>query len=124
MVFLISCAVLAQDELPDSEATYPHMLEFIAGEVISVSSGEIVLKDYDYDKDKEVKVSFLINDDTAIEGVESVDAINKGHLAEIEYMVTGGTRTAYTIYVDKSELPDDLDEIPAIEEDVLPVFLK
>ena len=80
------------------------------GVVTSVTDKEIVLKEYDYDKDEEIMVTYEFNQDTKFENAASLKDIAKDDEVEIYWTEKDGKNVA--TFIDKSE---DSDTVP--EED-------
>lgn len=96
ITFLI-CAMAgisqAQEEVEEMEFSY--------GTVAGVSSGEIVINEYDYEGDKEVRVTYKMDPKAGIEGVASAANIAVGDIVEIDYVTEGNKNVAKYISVEK-----------------------
>ena len=55
------------------------------GKVVRVEASEIVIAEYDYDREEEVELSFLIDSQTVLENIDSLNKINIGEEIEILY---------------------------------------
>lgn len=69
------------------------------GDVASISSESIAVKEYDYELETETEVVYRIDGSTKLENVESVQNIQQGNEVSIDYVETDGVRKAVNIYV-------------------------
>ena len=75
------------------------------GTVVSVNVNQIVLKEYDYDKDEEVDVTYEVNADVKFENAGALKDIVKDDEVEIYWKDADGKKVATII--SKSEDNDD-----------------
>ncbi len=105
------------------------------GTVRSVSSGQIVVTEYDYDNDEETDVTYALNQNTAFQNVASLTEIAVGDNVDIVYVADNGTKIVQSIAVEKmtpedestSEVPEaqpsgSPDSITPTQEPVQPSF--
>jgi len=109
-VFLGFVPLFAQYEAED-EINYSY------GVVVSSSPNQIVLLEYDYDRDEEVQVTYEINVDTKVENVESLDNLQKDDNVEIYYKEAEGKKIAVSVekelFVDEDttlNIPEEMTE--------------
>ena len=112
--WVISCSIfltlnisLAQTPEPkeppgDAVNSQAEMTEFSYGTVKSVSTNQIVITEYDYDKDEEIDISYTVDQNTEFEGVKSIQDIVIGNNVDIVYSVVDDKRIAQSITVEKS----------------------
>lgn len=77
-------------------------VDYSWGIVANVSEGQIVVTEYDYDKDREADVVYSIDPNVELENAASLKDIAAGDSVDIEYVVEGDKRVAKVIAVDKS----------------------
>lgn len=87
--------------------------EYAYGTVKSITSSQIVVKEYDYENDTEVDVIYTIGPDVEYEGVSSYKDISAGDSVEIDYVVKGGKKIATLI---SAEEPFEEEEGLIIDE--------
>jgi hypothetical protein len=75
--------------------------DYTYGIVSSVGTDQIVIKEYDYDKDVEVETTYLVATDTKIENAASLKEIAKGDSVEIDYIAKDDKKMAKIITVEK-----------------------
>lgn len=71
------------------------------GIVSSVTSSQIIVKEYDYDQDKDLEVSYAMSPNVKFEGVASLKDIKPNDDIEIDYVVKDGKRLARVITVSR-----------------------
>ncbi|PIU42466.1 MAG: hypothetical protein COS99_00005 [Candidatus Omnitrophica bacterium CG07_land_8_20_14_0_80_42_15] len=76
--------------------------EYSYGTVSKMAADQIVVSEYDYDKDAEVEVTYLIDPKVELENVTAVGDIAVGDAVEIEYVAQDGKKTAKAIVVEKA----------------------
>jgi len=81
--------------------------EFAYGQVLSISSSNVVVKEFDYDKEIEIEVSYKINSDTEFENVGSYNEIVVGDDVEIDYIQKEGINIAINIAKAKADVLED-----------------
>ena len=82
----------AQEEIP----------EYTYGAVVSVSSRSITILEYDYDKEEEVERVYGVTQDTIFEHDASLSNMAPGDMADIEYMLSGNSRVARSVMIEKA----------------------
>ena len=100
-----SCVVSAQED-EDVEFSYGVVVK------VDVSSKEIVVSEYDYERDVENNISYSIDPDTKFEDGDSIKGIQKGDEISIDYIYRNGKRMArlISIYSDEYELEEEEEE--------------
>ncbi|MFH1798422.1 MAG: hypothetical protein ABH844_03645 [Candidatus Omnitrophota bacterium] len=69
------------------------------GEVVSVSSESVTVKEYDYELETEVEMTYEINASTVMENVEGIKDIEQADEISIDYTEEAGKKTAVNIYL-------------------------
>ena len=75
--------------------------EFSYGTAKSVSANQLVVSEYDYENDKDVDVTYSVNEKTTLEGIKAVTEIAAGDSVDIDYEVKGDQKIALSIAVEK-----------------------
>ena len=104
VVFLLSCApgiVMSQGE---------EEIGYSWGTVSSISSGQIVVSEYDYDKQEEADVAYIIDSNTELINVDSPEDIKVGDSVDIEYAVKDNQKVAEAITVSSYQEGDEPQE--------------
>lgn len=83
-------------------AQEPEDMEFSWGVVKSVSSDQIVVTEYDYDRDEDVEVSYTVDPKAELKGVKSLKDIEAGDILEMDYVTSQGKRTVKVAVVEKA----------------------
>ncbi|MDD4909449.1 MAG: hypothetical protein PHR44_02025 [Candidatus Omnitrophica bacterium] len=106
-LYLVPSVCLAQEDTGK---------EYAYGIVSSVSSTELIVKDYDYDKDEEMEVVYALDPGVEVKNAASLQDISAGDGVEIDYVVTNGKRTAKVITVEKaSDIYEEQPEAMGVE---------
>ena len=66
--------------------------KFSFGFVVRVAANEVIVKEFDYETDEGIEVSYLVNAETTFENVASVSELKELDDVEIEYKEEGGKR--------------------------------
>ncbi len=99
LICYVSGVALAQEE---QETKYSW------GTVSSVSPSQIVVKEYNYDVEEEVDITYTPAPDIEFENVDSLKSIAVGDSVDIEYVVKGDKRVATLITVEKPSYDEDM----------------
>jgi hypothetical protein len=102
LVCYVSGAPLAQEE----------ELQYSWGRVSSLSSNQIMVKEYDYESDEEVDVTYAIDRGVKIENVNSLEEIAIGDSVGIDFLVRNNERVAKVIIVEKSSYEEEEEYTP------------
>ena len=78
-------------------------IQYSFGVVVKVSAKQIVLREYDYEKDQEIEITYMINPETGLNGVASIDEIKANDNVEIYFQEREGQKIAEVIA--KEEAP-------------------
>ena len=109
LVFSVSGVSLAQEE----EET-----EYSWGAIVgSVSSNQIVVREYDYDSDEEVNVTYTVDPQLDLRNVESLKNIKVGASIEIDYVIRKGKNVAVGIEVEKLSQKEEYTPSQTYEEE-------
>ena len=103
--FMASGAGWGQGEEPKYDFAY--------GALVSKSSDQITISDYNFDTDAEEKVSYMVNEWTDFEGGAGLEGLEAGDSIEILYSLEGGQRVAVSV----AESTEDVDQGETIEEE-------
>ena len=118
--FLVCGATTAlRAQEPEQQDAEEVDVMYTFGTVARVSPGEIVLWEYDYDKDEEAAVSYTVVPETELNGMTSVEELQEGDAVEIYYIEEGGVRIAGFIQRDESYAFDE--EMTGIEQEPVPL---
>ena len=82
-------------------------LEYSWGRVSSLSSNQIIVKEYDYESDEEVDVTYAIDPEVKIENVNSLEEITIGDSVGIDFVVRDNEKVAKVIIVEKSSYEEE-----------------
>jgi len=93
LMCFVSNISLAQEE-EELETSY--------GVVRSLSSNELVIKQYD-DEGEEVDVTYVIDSNVELKNVDALGKIAVGDSVEVEYVVKDGQKLARIITVEKED---------------------
>lgn len=116
-----SSTLTAQEEMAGMEEETLEESEYSYGEVSSISSDQIVVKEFDYESNSEIETAYLIDNDTILDGVNSLGDVSVGDMADIEYELVGGDRIAKMIFVESAYEGEHLDmdeELEAVENEL------
>jgi hypothetical protein len=77
--------------------------EYSTGMVVSVDEtlNQIVVREYDYNQDQEVEVTYTVNQETTFEDVASLKDIAAGDSIEIEFVSENGAKIAKMVTIEK-----------------------
>ena len=92
LLFSFSRCASAQEQ--DSSA-------FAYGTVVSITDGEIVVREYDYEKDEEIDNTYVINVKTEYEGVKTFKDIVLGDSVDVVYAVIDNQKVAQSLSIEK-----------------------
>jgi len=79
-------------------------VEYSWGTVKSISSDQIVVMEYDYDRDEDVESAYSINPNVEFRGVETLKDIAVGDDLDIEYVIQSGKKITKVIIAEKSAI--------------------
>jgi hypothetical protein len=74
-------------------------LEYSWGIVKNVSSNQIIVTEYDFDKEDKIDVEYLFDKDVELEGVRSVMDIKSGAEVDVTYLAKDGKKLAKSLTV-------------------------
>ncbi|MFB0526899.1 MAG: hypothetical protein ACETVO_05470 [bacterium] len=92
-------------------------LEYSWGKVSSLSSNQIIVKEYDYESDEEVDVTYAIDPEVKIENVNSLKEITIGDSVGIDFVVRKDKKVAKVIIVGKSSYEEEYTPAETYEEE-------
>lgn len=128
MVVILSIAVFfcansfAQQQQDLEENEEPLMEDdqlFGFGQVVEISKQAMTLLEYDFETDQELQIVYVLNEQTALDNIASLDEIKVDDEIGVNYEEKDGKKIAKTIfkYIEMEEEPIDIE----MEEDELPV---
>jgi len=82
-------------------------LEYSWGKVSSITSDQIVVKEYDYDSDTETDVTYTIDPKVTVKNIAALKDIKVGESVSIDYLVVDGKNIAKVITVEKPTEPEE-----------------
>jgi hypothetical protein len=99
MVGVLVCAWgvapgIAQTEAEEKVET---VAGFSYGQVVSISSNKIIVREYDFDNEEGVQVTYVINSETEFVNVGSYNELQNGDDVEISYKNVGEEKIATAI---------------------------
>ena len=103
----VSGAPLAQEE----------ELEYSWGRVSGLSSNQIIVKEYDYESDEEVDVTYAVDPEVKIENANSLEEIAVGDSVGINFVVRNSEKVAKVIIVEKSSYEEEHTPSETYEEE-------
>ena len=89
---------------------------FSFGIVMSVSKDKITLQEYDFEQEKQIEVTYLIDSNTQFENVKSADEFVKDDEVEIYYKEANNEKTA-TVIVKYEVLEDDTEDTSNLNQE-------
>jgi len=92
-------------------------VEYSWGRVSSLSSNQITVKEYDYESDEEVDVTYVIDPKVKIENVNSLEEITIGDSVGIDFVVRKDKKVAKVIIVEKSSYEEEYTPEETYEEE-------
>lgn len=103
----VSGAPLAQEE----------ELQYSWGRVSGLSSNQIIVKEYDYESDEEVDVTYAVDPEVKIENANSLEEIAVGDSVGINFVVRNNEKVAKVIIVEKSSYEEEYTPSETYEEE-------
>jgi len=85
------------------------IMAFSYGTVLDISKNQIVVSEYDYDKDEESEASYVIDRKTEFKNVKSATDIVAGDSADIVYVISDGERVAQSISIERQANDEEVD---------------
>lgn len=108
--YLVQAAALSFILIPlliGISAAQEEEIDYSWGTVAGISENQIVVTEYDYNKDEEVDITYSIDPNVKFENVDSLENIAVGDSVDIEYVVKDGKRVAKVIAVEKSSYEEE-----------------
>ena len=87
-------------------------IEYCWGTVSSVSSNQIVVTEYDYDRDEDVNATYTVDPKVELRNVGALKDIKVGDSINIDYVVRGDKKVAKIIAVEKPSYEEDTEHYP------------
>ena len=115
---LLICAMPAisqTQEAPAEDVLYSY------GTVSSVSGNQLAVKEYDYEQDAEVDVTYSVDPAVKFENATSLKDVAAGDIVDIDYVIKDGKKIAKLIIVEKPAAEEPpAEDIDTEEEPVVP----
>ncbi|MCA9407554.1 MAG: hypothetical protein KC733_02605 [Candidatus Omnitrophica bacterium] len=94
-------------------------LRYAYGSIVKVTANEISISEYNYETDQEVVSVYVLNEESVLEDMESVNEITVGEEVEIMYEEKGSEKIIVMLSK-ASDLDDDALEynVDGVEEDM------
>lgn len=92
-------------------------LQYSWGSVGGLSSNQIIVKEYDYESEEEVDVTYAIDPEVKIQNVNSLEEIAVGDSVGINFVVRNGEKVAKVIVVEKSSYEKEYTPSETYEEE-------
>lgn len=99
-VLILALAVLTQSYLTAQEEEKV-TTNYSYGSVKSITSGQIVVTEYDAENDEELDVIYVITPESKYEGADSYTDVSAGDSVDIEYVIQAGKKTAVLILIEE-----------------------
>ena len=77
------------------------MSDYSYGAVVKASSSQLVVAEYDFEKDQEINVTYELDPKVELKNVKSMGEIAQGDSVDITYVVKNGKKIATIIEVAK-----------------------
>ena len=77
------------------------------GTVSSISSSQIVVTEYDPDKEEEINITYTLDPNVELRNVDSLKSIVVGDDVDIEYVVRGDEKVVKVVSVEKPSYEED-----------------
>lgn len=87
--------------------------DFAYGALVSKTSDQVTISEYNFDTDAEENVAYDVNEWTDFEGGKGLEGLDVGDEVEILYTAEGGKRVAVSV----AESTEDGDKGETVEED-------
>ena len=87
--------------------------DFAYGALVSKTSDQITISEYNFDTDAEESVAYTVNEYTDFDGGEGLTGLNVGDEIEVLYTAEGGQKVAVSV----AESKEDAGQDNAVEED-------
>lgn len=94
-LFLLNISGIAAQQADENEYAY--------GTVVNITDSEIVLKEYNYEKEEFVEMNYKIAADVKVRNTDSLKAITPGNQVEILYSEKEGLKQALVVVLEKNE---------------------
>lgn len=92
--FIFSSFVAAQDDIEN---------EYAYGTITSITDKDILLKEYNYEKEEFVEISYQLLPETKVRNTDSIKSIASGNQIEILYQEVDGLKNALVVVLETEE---------------------
>lgn len=102
-VLLIGFLALSFNGVSSAQATKKEAdtTDYSYGAVVKVSSSQLVVAEYDFEKDQEVNATYELDPKVELKNVKSIGEIAQGDSVDITYFIKNGKKIATIIEVAK-----------------------
>ena len=114
MAFPVYAQEMANTEMESPESPEDDLM-VTYGTVVSVSPQQIVILEYDFDLDADVEMTYVIDENTQLEDIDSLDELQVDDAVEIVYEEKDGVKKAMVIKKEDFAL-EEMDETDMMEE--------
>ena len=94
LFFMLSSFLCAQDDIEN---------EYAYGTITSITDKEIVLKEYNYEKEEFVEISYQLLPETKVRNTDSLKSITNGNQIEILYQEVDTKKNALVVVLETEE---------------------
>lgn len=116
------------DEMVAEELAGDIMIAFGTLAAVADAEGELTVLEYDFDTDQDVKIIYMIDEDTEYENITDASQLVVGDPVELIYVEMDGKRIALVVTKEQLDLDeallegeDDLEmEMPVMEDEEMP----
>ena len=92
-------------------------LDYSYGTVASVTADALVLKEYDFEADAEVEVTYIINKDIELNNIDSLEQIQPGDSIDVLFAEENGQKVAKMVTREDLDMGEEMMEEPPMEPD-------
>lgn len=103
--FFASVAFAAEQAAKSETPKAEEETEYSYGTVSSIAGDQLVVSEYDFEKDADVNVNYAVDATTKFENVTALTEIAAGDSVEIDYLVKDGKNVAKLVSVEKMTQP-------------------
>lgn len=96
---LVSVPAMAQEAMEEEELNF----QYAYGTIQEITTDKMVLLEYDFESEKEVEVSYLMDADIVFENFNSIADIKVGDDVDVAFLEENGQKVAALIAIDDSE---------------------
>lgn len=83
------------------------LTEYAYGTIVNLNSEKLTLLEYDYNKDEDVELIYLIDPEVNLKNITALDELKAGENVEIDFLIKNGQKIALVISLDKPGVLED-----------------